>query len=83
MPCLHVDDVRRVLVAVVQLELVDAEESRIRFRTAELPVHDIQPFKPALVDGLHDVRVRAGELADLLVGERMAGQKEAGLTPDD
>ena len=77
MPGLHVDDVRRVLVPVVQLELVDAEEARLLFGAAELPIHDIKPFKATLVDGLHDVRANAGELADLLVGERVTGQQEA------
>ena len=77
MPGFHVDDVRRVLVAVVQLELVDAEESRIRFRAAELSIHNIESFEPSLVNGLYGVRVRAGKLADLLVGELMTGQEEA------
>ena len=72
MPRLHVDDVRRVLVAVMQFELVNAEESRRALGAAELSVLDVKPFKPALVDGLHGVLADAGELAYLLVCERVA-----------
>ena len=76
MAVLHVDDVRRVLVAVVQLELVDAEETRLFVGTAELPVLDVELFQPPLVDGFHDVLADARELADLLVGECMPTQEE-------
>ena len=77
MPRLHVDDVCRELVAVVQLEFVDAEETSLPFRTDELPAFDVTGFQPTLVDGLHDVLVEAGQLADLLVGVRVLLQEVA------
>ena len=79
MPGLHVDDVRRVLVTVVQLEFVNAKKSRMILGAAELSVYNVKPFQPALVDGFHDVLSDTCELADLLVGERVAGQEKADI----
>ena len=73
----HVDDVRRILAAVVQLELVDAEEARLLFGAAELPILDVELFQPLLVDGFHDVLANPRKLADFFVGERMASQEGA------
>ena len=75
----HVDDVRRILVAVVQLELVDAEETRLFFGAAEPPVLDVELFQPPLVDGFHNVLADARELADFLVGEGVLAKEDANI----
>ena len=75
----HVDDVGRVFVSVVQFELVDAKEPRMLFWAAKLSVFDVKFLEAALVNSLHDVLADTGKLADLLVGELVAGKKEADI----
>ena len=64
-------------MAVVQLELVNAEEARLLIGTAKLPVFDVELFQPPLVDGFHDVLADTRKLADLLVGEVALAKEEA------
>lgn len=70
MPTLHVDDEGCVLVAVVQLELVHAEEMGLFLRLYEgFTVHRVLVLETLQVNLFHRVFTEASQFRHLLVGK--------------
>ena len=75
MPTLHVDDEGGVLVTVVQLELIHAEETGLLLRLYEgFAVHRVLVFEPLQVNLFHCVFAETSQFRYLLVGKPV-GQK--------
>ena len=70
MPALHVDDEGGVLIAVVQFELVHAEETGLFLRLYEgFAVHRVLLLEPLQVNLFHRIFAEASQFRYLLVGK--------------
>lgn len=67
-PGRHIYDMGRILMPVMQLELIYSEKAVVMRRLYELSVLDVEGFKPALVDCLYCMLVQTAKLSHLLVG---------------
>lgn|SRR5574344_704942 len=72
---LHVYDDHRILMPIMELEFIDAEESGLPLGLNEsLPVDSILLFQPLQVNLLYGVLAKAGDVRHLLVGEAIGEQ---------
>ena len=72
---LHIYDDHRVLVPVMELELIDAEEPRLFLGLDEpLSVYGVLLLQPSEVDVLDGVLPQAGDVCNFLVGKPIGEQ---------
>ena len=80
MASLHVDDVGRVLMPVMEFEFIDAEILCLPFRFDEfLAVNGVFLLKSLFVDILDDILAQPGNLSDLFVRVSLECQQIAGI----
>ena len=67
MPGKHVDDVSGIAVSVMQLELINAEETRRLLRFYQcLTINGVFILKPFQIDRLYCILAKSGDLRNLL-----------------
>ena len=64
----HIYDMGRILMSVMQLELIYPKEAGVMLWLHELSVFDVEGFQPAFVDCLYCMLVQTTKLGHLLVG---------------
>ena len=73
MPALHVDDEGGVLVAIVQFELVNTEETGLFLRLYDgFAVHRVLALEPLQVNLFHRIFAEASQFRYLLVGKAVS-----------
>lgn len=73
-------DMGRILMSVMQLELIYPKEAGVMLWLHELSVFDVEGFQPAFVDCLHCMLVQTTKLGHLLVGICAEGKQVADVS---
>ena len=76
----HIYDMGRILMSVMQLELIYPKEAGVMLWLHELSVFDVEGFQPAFVDCLHCMLVQTTKLGHLLVGICAEGKQVADVS---
>ena len=59
----HIYDMGRILMPIMQLELIYSRVAGVMLRLHELSVFEVEGFKPAFVDCLYCMLVQAAKLS--------------------